>query len=154
MADVRRLLEPVLALHDRIRAAVVDACAHQEIEALATVAADDAVDTIYAIDRVSETTLVEGLRDAAQDEALWLIAEGLPPEGLILPVGAGERDCRWRVIVDPIDGTRGLMYQKRSAWILTGIAPYRGPPGTLRDIVLAVQTEIPLLKQHLSDQVW
>ena len=26
------------------------------------------------------------------------------------------------IIVDPIDGTRGLMYQKRPAWILTGVA--------------------------------
>ncbi|MFL6280154.1 MAG: inositol monophosphatase, partial [Vicinamibacterales bacterium] len=51
------------------------------------------------------------------------------------------------------DGTRGVMYQKRPAWILTGIA--RGPgPCTLADIELAVQTEIPLVKQHLSDELW
>jgi hypothetical protein len=46
------------------------------------------------------------------------------------------------------------MYQKRSAWILTGVAPNRGPGTSLRDIDLAVQTEIPLVKQHLSDQLW
>jgi hypothetical protein len=46
------------------------------------------------------------------------------------------------------------MYQKRSAWILTGVAPNRGPGTRLRDVVLAVQTEIPLLKQHLSDELW
>ncbi|NJM06727.1 hypothetical protein HC891_11880, partial [Candidatus Gracilibacteria bacterium] len=57
-------------------------------------------------------------------------------------------------LVDPIDGTRGLMYQKRSAWVLTGIAPNRGPRTRLRDIELAVQTEIPLVKQHLSDVLW
>jgi hypothetical protein len=46
-----------------------------------------------------------------------------------------------------------LMYQKRPAWILTGVA--RGPgPCTLADIELAVQTEIPLVKQHLSDELW
>ena len=45
------------------------------------------------------------------------------------------------------------MYQKRPAWILTGVA--RGPgPCTLADIELAVQTEIPLVKQHLSDELW
>ena len=60
----------------------------------------------------------------------------------------------WWIIVDPIDGTRGLMYQKRSAWVLTGVAPNRGADTSLRDIVLAVQTEIPLVKQHLSDQMW
>src|SRR6185436_1540944 len=72
----------------------------------------------------------------------------------VLPEGASEADCRWRVLVDPIDGTRGLMYQKRSAWILTGVAPNRGSATRLRDIVVAVQTEIPLVKQHLSDQLW
>ena len=46
------------------------------------------------------------------------------------------------------------MYQKRSAWMLTGVAPNRGAATSLRDVVLAVQTEIPLVKQHLSDQLW
>ena len=46
------------------------------------------------------------------------------------------------------------MYQKRPAWILTGVAPNRGADTRLRDIVLAVQTEIPLVKQHLCDQLW
>jgi hypothetical protein len=46
------------------------------------------------------------------------------------------------------------MYQKRSAWILTGVAPNRGASTTLADIEVAVQTEIPLLKQHLSDVLW
>jgi hypothetical protein len=55
--------------------------------------------------------------------------------------------------VDPIDGTRGLMYQKRPAWILTGVAAGPGPR-SLADIELAVQTELPLVKQHLSDELW
>jgi hypothetical protein len=46
------------------------------------------------------------------------------------------------------------MYQKRSAWILTGVAPNRGPTTSLPDIELAVQTEIPLVKQHLGDAAW
>ena len=57
-------------------------------------------------------------------------------------------------IVDPIDGTREVMYQKRSAWVLTGVAPNRGEETNLQDIELAVQTEIPLLKQHLCDTLW
>src|SRR6185436_21173879 len=77
-----------------------------------------------------------------------------PAGGLTLPKGTPDAECRWRLLVDPIDGTRGLMYQKRSAWILTGVAPNRGAETRLRDIVLAVQTEIPLVKQHLCDQLW
>jgi len=152
--DARALLEPILALHDRIRTGLVESALRQATDELAAVSGEESSDTIYAIDRVGESMLIEGFAEIARDQPLWLIAEGLPAGGVILPHGARERDCLWRVIVDPIDGTRGLMYQKRSAWILTGVAPHRGPEGSLRDIVLAVQTEIPLVKQHLSDQLW
>jgi hypothetical protein len=154
MNDPRRLLPAILALHDRIRSTVMTAFETQHRDALAGVAHDDEGDTIYAVDRVSEAALVDGLTEIAREEPLCLVAEGLPPEGLILPHGTRDEDCRWRLLVDPIDGTRGLMYQKRAAWILTGVAPNRGPRTRLRDIALAVQTEIPLLKQHLCDQLW
>ena len=152
--DPPELLPAILELHDRIRTSVVAACERQSSEAMAEIAQDDAGDTIYAVDKVSEETLIEGLSELARSEPLVLIAEGLPNEGLVLPEGRAERDCKWRLLVDPIDGTRGLMYQKRPAWILTGVAPNRGVDTRLRDIELAVQTEIPLVKQHLCDQLW
>jgi len=152
MTGAERLLEPIQSLHAAIRDAVVDACARQAPEQLAATAGD-AGDTIYAIDRVGEEALVRGLSELARDEPVCVVAEGIP-DPLILPRGARESDCRWRLLVDPLDGTRGLMYQKRSAWVLTGVAPNRSAATRLADIVLAVQTEIPLLKQHLSDQMW
>jgi hypothetical protein len=148
------LLQPLLALHDRIRAAVLDACARQDPVALSAVAGEAPGDTIYGIDRVSEDVLVDGLATVARSEPLVLVAEGLPGGRLVLPVGTAESACRWVVIVDPIDGTRGLMYQKRPGWILTGVAPNRREGAHLRDVELALQTEIPLLKQHLCDQLW
>lgn len=154
--SAQALLEPILTIHGRIRDAVVDACARTAAEQLATVV-DDAPadgDTIYAIDRVGEQIFVEGLEELARREPICLVGEGLPNHSLVLPRGAHEGDCRWRVLVDPIDGTRGLMYQKRAAWVLTGVAPNSGLDTRLRDIVLAVQTEIPILKQHLADQLW
>jgi fructose-1,6-bisphosphatase/inositol monophosphatase family enzyme len=154
MTQARRLLPAILALHDEIRTSVVEAFAGQQRDTLSDVAADDAGDTIYAVDRVSEETLVAGLETLARDEPMVLVAEGLANEGLVLPRGATSSDCRWRLLVDPIDGTRGLMYQKRPAWILTGVAPNRGAATRLRDIELAVQTELPLVKQHLCDQLW
>ena len=90
---------------------------------------------------------------ASPDAPVILVAEGLPGGEAVVPEGADRRAARWVIIVDPIDGTRGLMYQKRPAWILTGVAAGPGPC-TLADIELAVQTEIPLVKQHLSDEVW
>ena len=54
------------------------------------------------------------------------------------------------MIVDSIDGTRGLMYDKRPAWCLAAAAP-RG--GSLRDVVAAAMTELPTTKQGLADQL-
>lgn len=135
----------------------MEACERQSLEAMSAVARDDQGDTIYAIDHIGEQRLIDELAaEAGSLGGIVLIAEGLSDEAghVMLPEGMGEDDAAWRLIIDPIDGTRGLMYQKRSAWILTGVAPNRGPETSLRDITLAVQTEIPLIKQHLCDQVW
>lgn len=155
MSPMHPLLAPIQALHRRIRADVVRACEEVAVRTLAGVAREDEGDTIYAIDRVAEETLVEEIeRSIASAEApVRLVAEGLPGGETIVPAGADHRRVRWTVIVDPIDGTRGLMYQKRPAWILTGAAAGPGPH-TLADIEVAVQTEIPLVKQHLCDELW
>jgi len=149
------LLHPILTLHNQIRDAVVAACEAASLEDMATIAKEEAGDTIYAIDRVSEELLIEFFANkVAIHTPIILIAEGLDEGQVVLPSGTPEDEAVWRIIVDPIDGTRGIMYQKRSAWILTGVAPNKGPDTNLQDIELAVQTEIPLIKQHLSDQVW
>ena len=111
-------------------------------------------DTIYAIDVVAEAIVTRFAERLAREHPFVLVAEGLPGGRRGYPAGVDETSADWWVIVDPIDGTRGLMYQKRSAWILTAVAPNRGPGTSLSDIELAVQTEIPLVKQHLSDQLW
>ncbi len=122
---------------------------------LATVAEDDVGDTIYAIDRVSEELLLSFFaREVAPQTPIILIAEGIAGGSIVLPPGTPADEAVWQIIMDPIDGTRGLMYQKRSAWILTAVAPNHGSDTSLQDIELALQTEIPLVKQHLSDVVW
>lgn len=149
------LLEPIQILHRRIRDDVVRACEAAAVATLSGVAKDADGDTIYAIDRVAEHELVAeiGRTIATQEEPVLLVAEGLPGGEVVVPEGGDRTIARWVIIVDPIDGTRGVMYQKRPAWILTGVA--RGPgPCTLVNIELAVQTEIPLVKQHLSDELW
>jgi hypothetical protein len=171
---VHPLLEPLQALHRRIRDEVVASTEHAAVEALSHVHADDEGDTIYAIDKVAEDVLVDEIdRTIARLHGpVVLVAEGLPGGRLVLPRGAAAADAHWTIIVDPIDGTRGLMYQKRPAWILTGVAPRQpGPPSpsasarqaatqlnlaepVLSQITLALQTEIPLVKQHLCDELW
>ena len=153
-SDVADLLGPIRRIHERVRDAVVAECEQAQLEQLAEVSDDESAgDTIYAVDRISEHLLIELFeKEVASIAPLILIAEGIGQ--LVLPAGATENDAVWRVIVDPIDGTRGLMYQKRCGWVLTGVAPNRGAATNLQDIELAVQTEIPLVKQHLSDVLW
>ncbi len=155
MNRIEDLLAPIRRLHEEIRMAVVAACETASLEAMAGVVHEGGGDTIYAIDRVSEELLVDFFaREVAVYVPIVLIGEGLAEGQIVLPEGAMEAEAKWRIIVDPIDGTRGIMYQKRSAWILTGVAPNKGAATMLSDIELAVQTEIPLVKQHLSDVLW
>ena len=149
------LLDALREIHDEIRTSVVAACEQSSSMLMSQVAADDEGDTIYAIDRISESKLVDLFeRKIASRTPIVLIAEGIAGGKITLPHKAREQDAKLRIIADPIDGTRGLMYQKRSGWILTGVAPNHGDDTTLADIILAVQTEIPLVKQHLSDTLW
>ncbi len=155
MTVTHPLLMPIRELHRKLRALVLAACHEQTSEELAAVADDGDGDTIFAIDKIGEELLVKELTETAEAHGgIVLIAEGISGGKLCLPLGQSEASCRYRVIVDPIDGTRGLMYQKRPAWILTGVAPNLGEATSLSDIELSVQTEIPLIKQNLSDELW
>ena len=155
MNDIRSLFEPIKRLHAMVREMVVAECESVSIDQLSEIVADGDGDTIFSIDRVSEEMIVEFFEtEIASKVPIVLIAEGIDRGKVVLPRTADESDAVWRIIIDPIDGTRGLMYQKRSAWILTGVAPNRGAESNLRDIEFAIQTEIPLVKQHLSDTIW
>jgi len=82
-----------------------------------------------------------------------LIAEGIEGERLSSRAD-GERSCRLENNRRSNRRNARPDYQKRSGWILTGVAPNCGSDTNLQDIVLALQTEIPLVKQHLSDTLW
>jgi hypothetical protein len=150
-----QLLAAIRRVHEQVRAAVLKACESQSFEDLCGEATTAAGDTIYAIDRIAEEVFLDGVRtEIAVHDPIVLIGEGVEGGSLVLPEAANEADALGRLIVDPIDGTRGLMFQKRPAWILTGAAPNRGTTTTLADIEIAVQTELPLVKQHLCDTFW
>lgn len=150
-----QLLQALRRIHQRVRTAVVVACESQSFEELCGEATAAAGDTVYAIDRVAEEVLFGGINEEiAVHEPIVLVGEGVPKGAIVLPAGAAESDAAWRLVVDPIDGTRGLMFQKHPAWILTAAAPNRGAATCLADIEIAVQTELPLVKQHLCDDFW
>ena len=118
-----------------------------------------AADTIYQIDTEVEPLLEDFCRELSKVVPLVLIAEGLTDEhgverNKVFPEGTREEDAKIRLIVDPIDGTRGIMYDKRPAWALAGIAPNKGPNTRLRDIEVAVMSELPTSKMGHADVLW
>ena len=112
-------------------------------------------DTIYPVDRLSEDILREVLQDPAKVAPFLLVAEGFEgnPEGILFRDPLDRREPEFRVLMDPVDGTRVFSYDKRSAWILTGIAP-ASSPARLSSVVAALQTEIPTSKQERMEQFW
>ena len=120
---------------------------------------DTAADTIYSIDTEVEPLLEDFCQELSKVVPLVLIAEGLLDEhgvenNKVFPEGTREQDAKIRLIVDPIDGTRGIMYDKRPAWALAGIAPNNGPGTRLRDIEVAVMSELPTSKMGFADVLW
>src|SRR5690606_23431677 len=86
-----------------------------------------------------------------REQPVELVMEGLAA-GTTFPRGIAVADTRWKLILDPIDGTRCLMYDKRPAWALAGLAPQRGARTRLSDIVVAAMTELPNAKAGEADQ--
>lgn len=147
---LRRLL---CALQDHIRDTVV-AARRKQAGKFARVAAVTAADTIYHVDRLSEHAVL------AWFESRWprvcpveIVMEGLEGGAVTFPRGTPVARTEWKCILDPIDGTRGIMYDKRPAFILAGLAPQRGARTELRDLVVAAMTEIPVSKQDRADQL-
>ena len=155
-ADWERARTLLCGLGDAIRESVLSARNTYENEYLAGIAAVTSADTIYAIDNVSEGTVLGWMRVSWPPEwPVELVMEGAGENGepLTFPRGTPLTQTIFKLIIDPIDGTRGLMYDKRSAWALAGLAPQRGPGTGLRDIFAAAMTELPTTKQWRADQL-
>jgi hypothetical protein len=118
-------------------------------------------DTIYAIDTEVEPLLESFCeRWAAEEGPIVVVAEGLEDGAgnevvsRVFPRSASDADAKLRLLVDPIDGTRGIMYDKRAAWALAGVAPNKGAGTRLRDIEIAVMSELPTSKMGHTDVLW
>ena len=155
MIDTADTVKRLKEFQRRVRDAVVRS---RGAAGLHEVSRASAADTIYRLDTVVEPMLEDFCRDWGRTTPLVLVAEGVEGgdvEGFkVFPAGAAEKDAAIRLIIDPIDGTRGLMYDKRSAWALAGVAPNRGPQTRLRDIEVAVMTELPTSKMGSADVLW
>ncbi len=113
-------------------------------------------DTIYQIDKVSEKLILDWLSAHwPAQHPIRLIMEGIEDNQVVtFPPDTRSSELEYQLIIDPIDGTRGIMYDKRSAWALIGLAPQTevGVP-VLEEISVAVMTELPTSKQFISEQL-
>lgn len=156
IAHATDILARLRALQADVRATLVRSRQQQNLH---EVSHSTAADTIYRIDAAVEPILEDHCRRWAESMPLVLVAEGIEnergEEGVkVYPEGTREEDAAIRVIMDPIDGTRGIMYDKRPAWSLAGVAPNKGPGTRLRDIEIAVMTELPTSKMGYADVLW
>jgi len=121
----------------------------------ARIAGETAADTIYQVDRISEAAILAWFeRHWPRAWPVELVMEGIEDGTTVaFPRGVPVDRTIWKCILDPIDGTRNLMHDKRSAWILSGLAPQRGTRTHLGDIQVAAMTELPTSKQSRADQV-
>jgi fructose-1,6-bisphosphatase/inositol monophosphatase family enzyme len=156
LPDPQSIVERLKAFQRTVREQLVRSRASRGLH---DVRRDTAADTIYQIDTLVEPILEDFCREWARTTPLVLIAEGVEGDGgvegvKVFPEGSAADDAHIRVIVDPIDGTRGLMYDKRAAWALAGVAPNNGPETRLREIEVAVMTELPTSKMGFGDVLW
>ncbi len=144
-------------LHQRILKRVRRALDSQSQEHLAEIKRESTDDTIFALDVYAETDLIEDITELFSPFCeLTLVCEGEEAHGgHPIPCSNPENvHTKVTLILDPVDGTRGLLYSKRSAWILSAIAPNMNcKQPTLQQIEIALQTEIPTMRSNLSDQL-
>ncbi|MFM1873555.1 MAG: hypothetical protein RL398_2977 [Planctomycetota bacterium] len=150
----RRWIGALQQLQADMRAALCSHMAEQSIEHLSRTVRDDDGDTVFGIDAHVETILLQTCEAWGRRQRLTLVAEGLPSGGVTFGGDTTSEGPPLRLLVDPIDGTRGLMFDKRSAWSLAAIAPDRGAETRLSDVVIAVMTELPTTRQATSDVLW
>lgn len=124
----------LVAVAEAVRDQVLAACRAQTVEELAAYDDSGPGDTAFAVDRVSEERLLE-------------LVEGLPVRLVAEGIADQAPDAEWTLLADPLDGTRPLAHQKRSAWVLLGAT--RG--ATLGDLEVSVAVEVPTVKAGWAD---
>jgi fructose-1,6-bisphosphatase/inositol monophosphatase family enzyme len=138
----------ITGLHFHIHDSVRDGLSSCSSDFLSTPAGKVAGDVSYRIDIAAEDVVDRYFHENLIEGGVVVICEGLGEK--VYPPGLDKKDARYFFIIDPLDGTREIMYDKRSCWILTGLA-YNGKKApNARDIFLSVQTEVPPTIQQYS----
>lgn len=156
MSKTENLRQRLLSLQSAIQLNVLHQQASQSSEELSHLTEITKADAIYQIDKVSEIFVLEWFANNwPENEPIEVLMEGIKDGSTTFPHGIPLEDTHYVCIIDPIDGTRCLMDDKRSGWVLTALAPRvkKDFRPELKDIIVAAMTELPTTKQRLADQV-
>lgn len=135
------------SVRDAVRAAL-----EQRSGALADVVRAEGGDHIFGIDTVADRVVLDALAEPGGIGARWpgtWVMEGFDAA---LPVGGAVDGPRpWRYLCDPLDGTRPLLVDKRSAWVLIGAGRHAT---TLEELELSVVVEVPTRRAAWAMVCW
>jgi len=151
--DTERLRGLVCDLQDAVQAAVLAARDARSRAELGAVVEETPSDTLYGIDAPGEAAALDFFAgNWPADLPVEVVMEGRESRTFPRDLATGS-DVALVCIVDPVDGTRGFMHDKRSAWVLSAVAPRHAGGSRLGDLAVAAMTELPTEKQRLADQI-
>ncbi|MBM3989791.1 MAG: hypothetical protein FJ298_02160 [Planctomycetes bacterium] len=144
-----RLLEMCAEIRAQARATMREAVETLDLDSAARAVRQGAGDVTYALDARVEATIERWTERVARTQALSVLTEDsgwrhFGPDG-----SGGVRELAGfdhggpRIALDPIDGTRNLMCDLRSAWTVVSFAPPGSTAPRLRDVALGIVSEIP-----------
>ena len=144
--ELAELAGELVALGRRVRDAVRDRLAGGTTAGLSAVVRAEGGDHIFGVDEVADRVIVDALDDLGRRwSGRWVM------EGFAEPLPVGDGTGPWRFLCDPLDGTRPLLADKRSAWVLVGAG--RGAT-TLEQLELSVVVEVPTRRAALARTAW
>lgn len=150
--EPERIRERLVAFQDHLQGVIRSSMARLDAVERSAPMEETSADTTFGIDVAVEGPALDWLHaEWPRDFPAILVMEGIDDPGYRVP-GDSAMDPAYVLIVDPVDGTRPLMYLKRPAWILSGVARYEGRLPSLEDIEVAAMTECPLPNHAVAEQ--
>jgi len=143
--EVAELAGALVALGRRVRDAVRRRLG-TDVAGSADVVRVAGGDHIFGIDEVADALLVDALPELGRRwPGRWVM------EGFEDPLPVGDATGPWRYLCDPLDGTRPLLADKRSAWVLVGAGR---SAATLEELELSVVVEVPTSRAGWAMTAW
>jgi len=145
-----RLMELVREIEQATRTLLQSALAGGDLGSLSRTVSEGAGDTTFGLDLPSEELLTGWLTESARRSPLSVMTEdsgwrhlGPDPSGGEPVELSGFDHGGPRIAFDPVDGTRNLMADLRSAWTVVSFAPPGASKPRLSDLTGGIVAELP-----------